>query len=500
MDTLRRSSAILITLLCSSIPLAAQSVKVVTVTCLATTLELGARTTCSAKVRLANGQFTSTRSIVWGSSKPTVALVTVTSDKSTAAISTITPGTTGIAAIVGSVKGEVTLTVTPTTTPPPVPPPTHTVASVTTTIASPTIVIGTTTRATATARDSSGDVVAGVATTWLSTVPSVASVDATGFISGLSAGTSSIRATADTKTSSATVTVVGPAPSPPPIDTASTSELPRVFLTTTIASTPSTGRVLAVHANGSLQAALDSARFGDRVRLDSGTTFRGNFVLPIPKTGTSGQWVTIESSGRKLAEGMRASPDSALAMKYPRLIGTNGINTLITTQRSNHWRVIGIEITVDSSVSFNQGAVLIGDASPAQDSLAKTPTDVIFDRVYVHGQPNVDMRKCIAADGIRVAVIDSYISDCKSTFDAQAIGTTNGPGPFKIVNNFLEASGENIMMGGADSGIPGLVPADFEIRRNHIFKRLSWQGTQWVEKNHIESKNSKRVLVDGNVI
>jgi hypothetical protein len=110
------------------------------------------------------------------------------------------------------------------------------------------------------------------------------------------------------------------------------------------------------------------------------------------------------------------------------------------------------------------------------------------------------MRKCIALDGARAAVIDSYISECHSTFDAQAIAGTNGPGPFKIVNNYLEGAAENINWGGADPGIVGLVPADIEIRRNYIFKPLAWKGTRWVEKNLIESKNSTRVLVEGNVL
>jgi hypothetical protein len=44
-------------------------------------------------------------------------------------------------------------------------------------------------------------------------------------------------------------------------------------------------------------------------------------------------------------------------------------------------------------------------------------------------------------------------------------------GTYKIVNNFLEAAGENILWGGA----PGsTVPTDIEIRRNHMFKPLNW--------------------------
>src|SRR4029079_9857777 len=48
--------------------------------------------------------------------------------------------------------------------------------------------------------------------------------------------------------------------------------------------------------------------------------------------------------------------------------------------------------------------------------------------------------------------------------------------------------------------IAGLVPADIEIRRNHLFKPLSLKNSRWLEKNIIESKNSTRVLVEGNVL
>ena len=47
------------------------------------------------------------------------------------------------------------------------------------------------------------------------------------------------------------------------------------------------------------------------------------------------------------------------------------------------------------------------------------------------------------------------------------------PYPFKIVNNYLEGAGENVMFGGADPRIKNLVPSDIEIRRNHFFKLLS---------------------------
>ena len=66
----------------------------------------------------------------------------------------------------------------------------------------------------------------------------------------------------------------------------------------------------------------------------------------------------------------------------------------------------------------------------------------------------------------RTAVVDSYLSNLHEVgADSQAIAGWNGPGPFKIVNNYLEGAGENVMFGGADPRIPNLVPSDIEIRK-----------------------------------
>ena len=82
-----------------------------------------------------------------------------------------------------------------------------------------------------------------------------------------------------------------------------------------------------------------------------------------------------------------------------------------------------------------------------------------------------------------------------------------GIGPFKIVNNYLEGAGENVLFGGGDPTIRDLVPADIEVRHNYMAKSLSWKrgesgyaGTSWSIKNIFELKNARRVLVDGNVL
>jgi hypothetical protein len=144
-----------------------------------------------------------------------------------------------------------------------------------------------------------------------------------------------------------------------------------------------------------------------------------------------------------------------------------------------------------------------GDAS----NLTQIPHHLVFDRTYVHGDPKMGGRRGVAMNGRDIAVINSHLSDFKEVgADSQAIGGWNGPGPFRIENNYLEAAGENVMFGGADPAVHGLVPSDIQIVGNHVSKPLRWKigdaayaGTPWTVKNLFELKNARRVLVEGNV-
>jgi hypothetical protein len=81
-------------------------------------------------------------------------------------------------------------------------------------------------------------------------------------------------------------------------------------------------------------------------------------------------------------------------------------------------------------------------------------------------------------------------------------------GPYKIENNFLEASGECILFGG---GAATVTPADIEIRHNHLFRPIQWKsdepgfmaansGKPFIVKNIFELKNAQRVVFEGNIL
>jgi hypothetical protein len=259
-------------------------------------------------------------------------------------------------------------------------------------------------------------------------------------------------------------------------------------------------RTIRVPAHGDLQAALDGASLGDLIALEEGATYQGPFRLP-QKQGVG--WIVI---GSPSAEDLLPRPgqrvNSSHAPAMPKLTASVG-SVIFTARAAHHYRFVGVEFS-PSRGTFLRNLVQLGVDEMDADEV---PHHLIFDRCYLHGDPQKGTRRGIAMNSADTAVIDSYLSDFKEEdADSQAIAGWNGPGPFKISNNFLEAAGENLLFGGADPSIPDLVPADIEIRGNHLAKPLRWraqdsgfEGTRWSVKNLLELKNARRVIIDGNI-
>ena len=97
--------------------------------------------------------------------------------------------------------------------------------------------------------------------------------------------------------------------------------------------------------------------------------------------------------------------------------------------------------------------------------------------MFLHGDPRAGQKRGIALNARSVTIRNSYISEIKAVgADSQAIGGWNGPGPFSIENNYLEAAAENVLFGGATPTIANLVPANITIRRNHFSKNVAWKN------------------------
>ena len=258
------------------------------------------------------------------------------------------------------------------------------------------------------------------------------------------------------------------------------------------------GATITVKARGDLQRALDAARPGDEVVLEAGAVFVGNFVLPV-KPGSS--FITVRSSrASELAEGRRVTP--ADAPRMARVATPNAAPALLAPPNSHHWRLVGLEVTQSGPFS-TYDLIQLGDGDPSgpQDTAAEAPRHLTVDRCYLHAFDDATpLKRGVALNSAHTEVVNSHISGVKVRGqETQAVAGWNGPGPFLIENNYLEAAGINVLFGGARSATPNLVPADITVRGNHLFKPLDWRG-RWTVKNLLELKRARRVIVTGNLL
>jgi len=250
--------------------------------------------------------------------------------------------------------------------------------------------------------------------------------------------------------------------------------------------------------NITLQGALNCAHLGDVIVLQAGTTYTGNFTLPVA-TGTG--WIYVVSSNYSSlpAPGNRLAPtDKPNMATIVSPYGGSGVG-IQTASGASNYRLVGIEMTPATGI-FLYSIFSIGNGETSTSSL---PGNIVIDRCYIHGDLTVGSRRGVFMNGISVAVVDSYISgfiDPMNNNDTQAVGATNSPGPILIRNNYLEASGENIIFGGSDPSIANLVNSDIMVVGNYINKPLAWLSASpaIVVKNLLELKNAQRVLIQGN--
>ena len=259
---------------------------------------------------------------------------------------------------------------------------------------------------------------------------------------------------------------------------------------------PAPRQIIQVEHGADLQRALDQARPGDTILLRPSASYVGNFVLPR-KNGTAVITLRTADAAGQPRPGLRVQPAHAPALA--KIQSPNRQPALSTAPGASYWRLERLEFpaTQDGAGEI----IMLGDGSSAQRTLDQVPHHITVDRCYIHGDADRGQKRGIALNSGMTAITSSYISDIKVRGqDAQAIAGWNGPGPYTIENSYLEASGENFLLGGADPAIPNLVPEDIVFRRNHLAKPVAWREQKWLVKNLFELKNARRVLVEGNLM
>jgi hypothetical protein len=233
-----------------------------------------------------------------------------------------------------------------------------------------------------------------------------------------------------------------------------------------------------------LQAAIDAAAPGDTILLRAGQTFVGNVILRNKNTSST-QFITIRSDapdGDLPRAGVRLIPEgkpgaNTARSKLARLVGSGGTlkstAVLRTADGAHHYRLQFLEIDGTANVGYE---TLVFFGSPNVTALSAVPHSIVMDRVWMHGHPTLGMKRGLQLHSRSTDILNSYLDAFTSVNESQAILGGCGPGPYRIINNYIEATGENVLFGGLDPRITNLVPSDIEIRGNHFYKNPAWRN------------------------
>lgn len=156
---------------------------------------VGATTQASATVRDANSNVLSGRTVSWSTANSSIATVSATG-----LVTGVAAGTTDVIATVEGVTGRTAITVNAPA------------AAVATVSVNPftAILQGTTAQGSVVVRDASGATLTGRAVTWSTSNASIATVSASGVVSGIAPGTVTITATSEGRSGSATIEIINP--------------------------------------------------------------------------------------------------------------------------------------------------------------------------------------------------------------------------------------------------------------------------------------------------
>lgn len=253
---------------------------------------------------------------------------------------------------------------------------------------------------------------------------------------------------------------------------------------------------LRVRVGDDVQAAFDALLpTGGTLALQPGIHL---VDLVVPERQVTDPLITVTSDASGLASpGQRITPDFLPGLGMLQNVNTSN-NTIKGLNRSRN--VAFVNMAISRQGDFSRAHVAIGGDRTETPTPSDLPSGWLFDRVYAFGDPLLGGHRGIQMHCDGLTVINSHISDMFEVGrDSQAVSSWNGGRNLLLENNYLEASGENVMFGGDESAAPEMTTQDVIMRRCQLAKNLAWMdlARQPTIKTLLEIKNGKRILADG---
>lgn len=201
-------------------------------------------------------------------------------------------------------------------------------------------------------------------------------------------------------------------------------------------------------------------------------------------------------------------------------------NVIAADAGAHHYAIYDGEIAATAAKGLSGALVLLGTSPPAT-SYSENPSHLGVDRMYFHGCAGdvpatipiwPEPVSCGTEDlgvkmGVRMNcaycwVMNSFFDQMQLLgLESHVIGTYNGQGPFKVVNNHLRGGATSLHFGNTPPAIPGLIPSDIEVRLNTIDLDPNWYPlshfcfggpAKWGLKERLDFESLQRMVFEGN--
>ncbi len=235
--------------------------------------------------------------------------------------------------------------------------------------------------------------------------------------------------------------------------------------------------------NDQLQVALDGTTCGDSVLLELGHTYAAGSSGDIlgDKCATPG-WDSITvrtgvtsvgaimSSGSFPVAGQRVTESDAavFAKIVPTVNNQPGLRTVYPSEtgascaaapcKGSGWTVKWLEFPGKADwlsralVRFGTNNDMVDlPGGDGQDKLAELPQYLTLYQCYVHGDSFAGQHQGLMLSSKDARVFHNRFDYFMTTGETQAITGWSGTGPYDIQNNYIAATTENVIFGGADS-------------------------------------------------
>jgi hypothetical protein len=214
---------------------------------------------------------------------------------------------------------------------------------------------------------------------------------------------------------------------------------------------------ITVPAGTPLQPVIDDAPDGSVLLLEPGT-YTGSLVLDHPLTL---QPTVKVPAGRATAEGCGVI-----------IVGGTDDDTV---------NVVGDDVQLCG--------LTLKLTNKARQLIGFTGSQLVVDRCTLLGDPGFGGHRGIMLNGMGARVTQCYIADIFDIGrDTQAISGWDGTRDIVIDDCYLEAAGEVVMFGGADSLSAERMPTNIAVTNCHLTKKREWYAKGAQIKNALELK------------